>query len=268
MAKRMQPPARRATTRAKQSSRTRDVDAAEHVEPADDADEPDDEIATDTALFLFLRKPPSAADHCVIIATTQQGEHVVQDRTVSEVRKQPKQLANAVLASCSKLALSERRELRFRATWQQGDRVVASYAWRVGDGDPTALDGTVDSFLRQQQQHSETLHRVHLEGLPMLQDGWNKLLSSAHRRIDALEKQNEELSARLRKAGDVEAEVIMATTASDLEARTRTADMIQDRLLPLLQHLLLKAANSAAAVAPAPAAEVPKHDPSNDKPSG
>jgi hypothetical protein len=99
MAKRMQPPARRATTRAKQSSRTRDVDAAEHVEPADDADEPDDEIATDTALFLFLRKPPSAADHCVIIATTQQGEHVVQDRTVSEVRKQPKQLANAVLAS-------------------------------------------------------------------------------------------------------------------------------------------------------------------------
>jgi hypothetical protein len=265
--------------RSKISPQRRSAAAADSDDDDDDDDDEPNELPRDEALVLFFKRPPSAADHVVIVATTQAGEQIVQDRTTPEVRKAPIQFCNHVLTACERTARADNRELRFRATWQSGDRVLASYAWRCGEGDPTALDGTVDSFLRQQQQHGETIHRLALEGLPMLQDGWQKLLASAFKRIDALEKLLYETQDRLRKAGDVEAEILMAHTASDLESRTRTATIVEERLLPLLQHLVLKAASDSTpkpappasvlgAAAPAVAAPKPPDNGSNDQPRG
>jgi hypothetical protein len=223
-------------------------DNSTHSTPATLADS-DPELPIDKALALFLRRPPSSADHWVATAFTSQGEIVIQDRTITETRSAAVELANETSEAARKWAESEGKELRFRCTWQASERVLASHQWRAGEGDPTSLDGTVDSFLAQQQRHLETVMRMRQEDASMIQEGWSKLLQSSQRRIDALEKTVGELQDRLRKAGDVDAEVTMAQVAADIESRSRTTEILENRLGPIVQHLLAR-----SLVAPAPAA--------------
>jgi len=231
--------------------RKRVIDPDELDELEDDAAQAE-AISQDHALTLFFRSPPGGADHAVVIAhTASGGDQIVEDRSASEIAKDPARHANAVASACSRWAQSEARQTRFRATWQAGDRILASHQLVCGDGDPTALDGTVDSFLSQQQRHSEVQHRLHHEGFSMVQDAWKQLLSGAMKRIEALERDNESLRERLRKAGDVEAEILAAQVASDLEQRVRTTDIVESRLLPIVQTLVMKhlapAANGGSA---------------------
>lgn len=246
----------------------------------DDETEDDDTPSTDEALTLFLRRPPSAADHVLVTAFTNTGDQVIQDRIATEARKAPAELANMVMDQCERFARAEGREIRFRATWQQSDRVLASHQWRCGEGDPTTrLDGTVESFLSQQQRHDETNQRLHHEGFAMLQEGWRGLLSVANKRIEALERDNEALRERLRKVGDVDAEIAVQQVAADLEARSRTADILEHKLLPVVTAMVLKAADGPnglasllikasrdAAAAPG-SGEKPQHDSSDNNAS-
>lgn len=237
-------------TRVKQPSKTRSrrrvVDPDDLDDLDDDTtaaisvDENDDAISQDTALTLFFRRPPAIADHVVVIAITPQGEQIVQDRSAQEARREPATLANAVLDACSRWAAAEGRQTRFRCLWQAGDRVVASHQIVCGDGDPTALDGTVDSFLAQQQRHQETQTRLHHEGFAMVQDAWRSMLSGAMKRIEALERDNEQLRDRLKKAGDVDAEVTYSTVAAEIEQRQRLTEIMESRLMPIAQALLAK----------------------------
>jgi seryl-tRNA(Sec) selenium transferase len=181
-----------------------------------------------------------AADHFVTTVHTHHGESILQDRSVAEVRDEPVELANATIEASERWARADGREVRFRATWQAGDRVLASHQWTSGEGDPTALDGTVDSFLAQQQRHQEADHRLHHDGFAMVQDGWKSLLKLAQTQIETLSKENAELRERLRKSGDVDNEIAMAHAASELEGRARTAELIESRILPLVQHMAMK----------------------------
>ena len=206
--------------------------------PLDDDDDDDDdddaasEIATDRALALFLRRPPAVADHWVCAAYTAAGEQIVQDRSTAETRARPVELANDTFAACQRWAASEGRQTRFRIMWMASDRVLASHQWTCGDGDPSALDGTVESFLSQQQRHSETNHRLHLEGFQLVAEAQRTLLASAMRRIDSLESKNELLREKLRKANDVDADIAVQQVAADLESRVRATDSSSTRFCP------------------------------------
>jgi hypothetical protein len=236
---------KRATAPRKQPIRGSSRSPVAEVEDDDDDDHDDDPIAQDQALALFFRRPPTAADHCVAIVVTPQGDHVLHDRTAAEVKARYAELANQTVESAERWARTEGRSLKFRVMWQQGDRVLGTYQWSCGEGDPTALDGTVESFLAQNQRHAEVDHRVHLEGFIMVQDAWQKQNASQQRRIEALEKDNELLRDRLRKAGDVDAEIAIQHAASDLEARERNANIMEHKVLPVLQHLLISRMNAA-----------------------
>lgn len=215
-----------------------DLDELEELEPVAAAN--DNAISHDHQLTLFFRTPPGGADHVVVTALNAGGDQIVEDRSTTEIAKSPAQHANAVATACARWAHTEGRQTRFRVTWQAGDRVLASHQLVYGDVDPTMLDGTVESFLSQQQRHAEVGHRLHHEGFSMVQDAWKQLLSGAMRRIDALEKDNEQLRDRLRKAGDVEAEILVAQAAADIEQRSKTSEIVESRLLPILQHLIQK----------------------------
>ena len=222
----------------------------------EDEEEDDDEIAADHALALFLRRVPSGADHWVCMALTNHGDHIVQDRSAPEAKNRPVELANDTVAICSKWAAAEGKQTRFRCTWQAGDRVLASHQWTCGDGDPSALDGTVESFLAQQQRHAETNHRLHLEGFQLVAEAQKTLLASAMRRIEALERDNEMLRERLRKIGDIDADIAVQTVAAELEQKTRTVDILEHKVLPVVQAVLMQKLQQqmvapAAAAAPA-----------------
>lgn len=170
---------------------------------------------------------------------------MLHDRSATEAKARYAELANQTVESAERWARTEGRSLKFRVMWQQGDRVLGTYQWSCGEGDPTALDGTVESFLAQNQRHAEVDHRVHLEGFVMVQEAWQKQNASQQRRIDSLEKDNELLRDRLRKAGDVDAEIAIQHAASDLEARERNANIMEHKVLPVLQHLLISKMNAA-----------------------
>lgn len=256
--KRKRSPTTRANSKSAPRSRVKLTAAANDYDDDDDDDEePADEIATDHALALFLRRAPASADHWVCVAYTSSGEQIVQDRSTPEARARPVELANDTYAQCVRWATAEGRQTRFRCTWQAGDRVLAAHQWTCGEGDPSALDGTVESLLSQQQRHAETLHRIHLEGYQLQNEAQKQLLASAMRRIDALEKDNELLRERLRKAGDVDADIAVQTVAADLEQRTRTADILEHKVLPVVQAVLMRrlaGMDAAPPAAPAPAA--------------
>lgn len=229
---------RRRAQPSSSTKRKRVIDPDE-LDELDELDEPEP-IALNHALTLFFRNPPGGADHMLVLAHTANGDQIVQDRSTSEIARDPATHANAVASACERWAQTEGRQTRFRVTWQAGDRVLASHQLACGEGDPTALDGTVDSFLSQQQRHSEVQHRLHHEGFSMVQDAWKQLLSGAMKRIEALERDNENLRDRLRKAGDVEAEIMTAQVAADLEQRVRTTEIVESRLLPIVQQLVTR----------------------------
>lgn len=217
---------------------------------ADDDDEDDeDELASDEALALFLKRPPLGADRFTVIALSASGDQTVQDRPAAECKRAYVQVANSTVSACERWANAEGREVRFRAAWQQGDRVLATHQWRAGQGDPRALDGTVESFLAQQQRHTENKEQLYTEAFTLLQDGWKTLLGAQNRRIEGLEKDNGELRDRLRKVDDVGTEIALEQARADLEARGRTADILEQRVLPVVQALVVQQAQKAMASA-------------------
>lgn len=232
-------------TRAKRASPT--PSAATDDDQDDDQD--DDDLALDEELELFIRRPPLGADHVLVIAQGHHGDQVVQDRTAIEAQRAPLQMTRSIVAACQRWASVDGRTTKFRATWMRADRVLSAHQWQAGDGkDPTALDGTVESFLVQQQRFAEAQHRLHLEGFGMIQDGWKGLFVVQNKRIEALETDNAELRDRLRKVDDVGTEIALEQARAEVDARGRTADLIEKRLLPVAQALLLQ---QAARVQPA-----------------
>lgn len=255
------PATKRATTARKrrQSSATpvNSRSKTRQVDPDDDDDDEDEELATDEAIALFFRKPPSNADHVLVVAAAHGGDAIIQDRAAAEVRRAPVQLANAVLQACDRYAYAEGREVKFRASWQVGERVIATHQWKCGEGDPQALDGTVESFLAQQQRHAEVSHRLYHDGYSMVQEGWRTLLTAANKRIESLESDNASLRDKLRRVDDVSSEIALEQARMEMEQRGRTADILENRVLPIAQAMLIKQAESQLA---ATAAAVSKQE--------
>lgn len=230
-------PKRRPKTRASSRSSAPTVDPDELDDELEEAEEA---AAIDESLALFFRRPPSAADHVRVIAATSGGEQIVQDRSVNEVRADPVQFANDVAHQCDRFARAEQREVRFRAIWMRDDRVLASHGWRAGKGDPLKLDGTIESLMMQLQRSSETKDRIYHEGLSMLQSGWGTLLGLLQKRVNELEKQLDAAHERLRKVGDADAEIAVQNAAAMLQQRERMADIVEGRVLPIVQQLAVQ----------------------------
>lgn len=248
---------RRPTTRASSRSTTPtkrrrrkvvDPDALE--EALDDAADNEDDAADsgpaqDHALSLFFRRPPAGADHVQVVALTTTGDHVLQDRSAAEAQRNPVGLANLVLESCTRWAATEGRTTKFRMLWLLGDRVLGSHQLACGDGDPTALDGTVESLLTQSQRHNETTQRIAHDGFQMVQEAWRELSQEQRKEIAALRAEVTELRDRLRKAGDVDAEIAISNAAAELEQRARTSEIFETKLLPIVQAMVLRQLQSS-----------------------
>lgn len=206
------------------------------------------------AIADFLGSPPAAADRVVIIAVSPAGDQVVQERSTAETKRSPDHISAQVAVACERWADAERRSVRFRAAWMRGERVLASTVWQFGASDSTGheLDGSVTSFLVQQQQFALAQHKLQLESFEMVQDGWSRLFAVQNKRIEALERDNQELRDRLRKLDDVGSEIAIETARADIEARGRTADLIEKRVLPIAQAVIAQrmAAEQSAPRAP------------------
>jgi len=224
----------------------------------DDDDDDDDRVDED--LCSFLEAPPAVADHVLVVAISPSGEAIVQDRTATECKRGPNALAAQITIACERWAQSERRIVRFRAAWMRGDKTLATHAWECGEssGDSPQLDGSVGSFLQQQQLFAQAQHKLHLEGFEMVQEGWQKLLTLQNKRIEALEKDNAELRDRLRKLDEIGSDLQVEAMRAEIEARGRTADLIEKRVLPLAQAIAVKHLQSGGNSAETPAA-VPTH---------
>lgn len=192
-------------------------------------------MPSDEALTLFLKRAPLGADRFVVTAMSHAGEHVVQDRTAKEAIRAHVMMANSTIMACDRWAHSEGRECRFRATWQQGERVLASHQWRAGQGDPQALNGTVESFLSQVQRHLENREQNTYETQSTQLEAWKTLSGAQNRRIEALEKENDHLRERLRRVDDVSSELAIEHAKADIESRGRTVDILENRVLPIVQ---------------------------------
>lgn len=212
-------------------------DDAAAAAPIDQLDEPGHDL--DRALTLFVRRPPTGADHIAVWATTMHGDQLIQDRLASEAREDPTGTANLILDSARQWATVEGRRTMFRILWQAGDRTLGAYQLACGTGDSNQLDGSVNSFLSQQQRHAEVQHRLQHQGFELAQDAWARLQSASMQRIEALEKDNAALRERLRKAGDIDAEIAFSTVAADLEQRARRTEIFEARVLPMVQQLIM-----------------------------
>lgn len=213
--------------------------------PADVDDDDDDEIPSDEALAMFLRRPPLGADRFVVVATSHGGDQVVQDRPAAEARRAYVQMANATIAACERWAHAEGRECRFRAVWQQGDRALATHQWKAGSGDPQALNGTVESFLSQVQRHLENREQLSHDNQSTQLEGWKILTAAQNKRIEALERDNAELRERLRRVDDVGSEIALEQARAELLQRGRTADILEQRILPIAQAYMIQQAQKA-----------------------
>lgn len=231
---RAQAPVRRRTrvSSRSQSSSSEPPPAALTVGAASDP-------ASDPALELFLRRPPSAADHFVIVLQNFDGsDGIVADVSRGEVLEQNSvDLANTLTLSTRALATNERRECRFRATWQSGDRVLGSYAWRTGEGEGSqhALDGSLQSMLAQNQRHLESLMRSRGEDEGRYQRSFDRILGLYEKRILALEQRVAEQAELLRNNGSFEQELASQELAASIEGRTRTQEILLSRFMPLAE---------------------------------
>lgn len=250
------PAARRAPLRAS----TRGESTENSSEP--DADSGDEDEVVDTALLAFVCAPALGADRLQVLALSPSGDAaVIQDRQAAEAKRIPEPLAIAIEAACERYAATEKRAVRFRAAWMRGEKTLATYTWESGSGKvERELDGSVQSFLQQQQVQQLAQHKLHLEGFEMVQESWKSLLTLQNKRIEALEKDNAELRDRLRKMDDVGSEIAIEQMRAEVEARSRTADLVEKRLLPIAQALAVKHLESSAAAS--------KHEQgNNEKPS-
>lgn len=239
---------RRAAATEKRPTRLASIPGVQSA-GSDDSEEPS---ATDDALAEFLAAPPATADTLHVVAASPSGDAIVAIRQRAEVLREPDAHANRISDACERWSQSERRLVRFRASWHRGEKVVATHAFEHGtaNSDGPMLDGTVQSFLIQQQHAQLANHKLHLEGFEMVQESWKSLLAIANRRNDALEKENQELRDRLRRLDDVGNEIALESARAELEARGRTADLIEKRLLPIAQAVVAqKLQESSAALA-------------------
>lgn len=216
----------------------------------------------DAALLSFVCAPALGADRLVVMALSPSGDSVIQDRQAAEAKRAAAELTLAIEVSCERYATAERRQVRFRAAWMRGEKTLATYQWEVGSGtQERELDGSVQSFLQQQQQMQLAQHKLHLEGFEMVQESWKNLLNLQNKRIEALERDNAELRDRLRKMDDVGSEIAIEQMRADVEARGRTADLVEKRLLPLAQAIAVRHLESA------PAANSKQEQRHDEKPS-
>lgn len=218
----------------------------------DDSDDSDDSpaaAATDEALAEFLGAPPTAADSMHVVASNPSGDAVVQVRQRKEVLADPDGIADHISAACERWAQSERRLVRFRASWHRGERVVATHAFEHGTAstDQPILDGSAQSFLVQQQHAQLARDKLFIESQEMTYDSWKQLLAIANKRNEALEKENDLLRERLRKADDVGNEIAIESARAEIEQRGRTADLIEKRVLPIVQAIAVQKLQESAA---------------------
>ncbi|HKT94680.1 MAG TPA: hypothetical protein VJS18_21150 [Paraburkholderia sp.] len=209
--------------------------------PLNSSDAP---IAATDALIVFVASPPASADRLVVTAVSPSSVETLQDRTLSECKREPHLVAEQIAVACERWAQVERRLVRFRAAWLRGDKPCATHTWQVGanEEDPHVLDGSVMSVLLQLQKVFESQsvaitneRKLALESQEMVQSSWDRLFQVQNTRIAALEKDNDGLRDRLRKMDDVGTEIALESMRSDIEQRGRSADLIEKRLLPIMQ---------------------------------
>jgi hypothetical protein len=207
-----------------------------------DESEPDLTELVDEALLSFVMTPALGSTNLLVLALSPTGDAVIQDRQVAEARRIPEQLAISIEQACERHAEAERRACRFKAAWMRGDKTLATYAWECGSSQrqQVDLDGSALSFLQQQQLFAQAQHKLHLEGFEMVQEGWAKLLQLQNKRIEALERDNAELRDRLRKLDDVGSELAIEQMRVETEQRGRTADLLEKRVLPIVQAFAVK----------------------------
>ena len=255
--KRKQPPKLKLTRTASTAGEPRD--GSVETEP----DEPDDELAE------FLAAPPAAADMLHVVAIGPSGDGIVQVRTKKEVQADVDEIATRITAACERWAASERRLVRFRASWLRGERLLATHTFEHGTAttDQPVLDGTAQSFLVQMQHAQLARDKLFIESLESMaranevtQDSWKSLLNIANKRNDALETENDKLRERLRKSDDVGNEIAMETARADIEARGRTADILEKHVIPLAQAVAVQQLRAANATPASPVAPVGQKD--------
>lgn len=210
--------------------RPEDSDASESSEPI-----------LDEALLAFISTPALGADHLLVLALSPAGDAVIQNRQATEARRIPEPLAISIAASCERHAAIERRAVRFRAAWMRNDKTLATYAWECGSGKAEReLDGTVQSFLIDQQSNAREMHKLQIESFEMVQEGWKALHALQNKRIESLERENSELRDRLRKLDDVSTEIAIEQMRADLEQRGKTVDLVEKRVLPIVQAFAVR----------------------------
>jgi hypothetical protein len=228
---------------------TRGSQRAEPSEPLESLT--DDELdELDEALLAFVSTPALSADHLLVVAHSPAGDVVLQDRQTAEAKRRPELLTQAISAAAERWADNEKRTVRFRAAWCRGDRTLATYAWECGQGEAKQeLDGSVTSFLQQAQTNQQSFHKLHLEGFEMMQEGWRSLLNLQNKRIEALERDNQELRDRLRKLDDVGSEMAIEQMRAELAQRGRTTDLLEKRVLPIAQAVAVRYLEQQSATA-------------------
>ena len=214
---------------------------------SDDSDA-ESELLVDEALLSFISTPALGADHLLVLALNPAGDAVIQNRQAQEARRVPEALTISIAASCERHAAIERRAVRFRASWMRNDKTLATYAWECGSGKAEReLDGTVQSFLIDQQSNAREMHKLQIESFEMVQEGWKSLHSLQNKRIESLERENAELRDRLRKLDDVQTELAIEQMRADVEQRGKTLGMLENRVLPLVQAVVVKQLQDSAA---------------------
>lgn len=232
----------KASPRKKQPAARRTLPPpAASIAGATHEDEDASELVEDAALLSFVSTPALGADHLLVLALNPSGDAVIQNRQAQEARRIPEELTLSIAASCERHAAIEKRAVRFRASWMRNDKTLATYAWECGSGKAEReLDGTVQSFLIDQQSNAREMHKLQIESFEMVQEGWKALHALQNKRIEALERENGELRDRLRKLDDVQTELAIEQMRVDLEQRGKTVDMVEKRLLPIVQAFAVK----------------------------
>lgn len=224
------------------------------------------ELPTDEALALFFRRAPREADRLVVTAHSHKGQHIVQDVSTSDVAEGATRFANAVVELTKRWAIAEGHETRFLATWCAGARVLGSYQWACGDGRPP-LDGSALSQVVQSQSHAEVMHRLYADNFERLSESWQREDAKKGKRIDALEKELDGLRERLRRTDDLDATLATQQVEADLEQRARTQAILEERVLPILEGIAVRALSQQlnGSVPPTAATEQKQHEPTTEQ---
>lgn len=183
---------------------------------------------------MFLRQAPAAADHAVVCTLTQP-PHIIWDRSRAEVENEdPIALAVETWNQCGEWARDESKEIRFRVTWQVEERILAAHQWRQGDSGLQRLDGSIESMRSQDQRHIEMLMRQGYDTVQLSQDSWKQLIEMQRKEIERKDTRIAELEKRIADLANADTEMQLAQQGEMIERRTRTMDIVEKQLIPLL----------------------------------